>query len=53
MKNFKVDFAKFQNKIKNHEPFAISRCNDGEMIIMFDEFIDLRKNLNGEFIYDP
>ncbi len=53
MKNFKTDFAKFQEMIKNHQSFAISRCNDGEMMIMFNEFIDLRKKLNGEFIYDP
>jgi hypothetical protein len=53
MKDFKQDFAKFEKMIKNHEPFAISRNNDGEMIILFDEFIDLRKKLNGEFIYDP
>jgi hypothetical protein len=53
MKNFKVDFGKFQEMIKNHQPFAISRNNDGEMIILFDEFIDLRQKLNGEFIYDP
>ena len=53
MKDFKEDFKKFETKIKNHEPFAISRNNDGEMIILFNEFIDLRKKLNGEFIYDP
>lgn len=53
MKDFKTDFTKFEEMIKNHEPFAISRNNDGEMIILFDEFIDLRQKLNGEFIYDP
>jgi hypothetical protein len=53
MKNFKTDFNKFHDMIKNHEPFAISRNNDGEMIILFNEFIDLRQKLNGEFIYDP
>jgi hypothetical protein len=53
MKNFKTDFNKFHDMIKNHKPFAISRNNDGEMIILFDEFIDLRQKLNGEFIYDP
>jgi hypothetical protein len=53
VKNFKIDFEKFQEMIKNHQPFAISRNNDGEMIILFDEFIDLRQKLNGEFIYDP
>jgi hypothetical protein len=53
MKNFRTDFTKFYEKIKNHQPFAISRNNDGEMIILFNEFIDLRQKLNGEFIYDP
>jgi hypothetical protein len=53
MKTFGGDFIKFQEKIKNHIPFAVSRNNDGEMIILFNEFIDLRQKLNGEFIYDP
>ena len=53
MKDFKTDFAKFENMIKNHEPFAISRNNDGEMIILFNEFIDIRQKMNGEFVYDP
>jgi hypothetical protein len=39
--------------IKNHQPFAISRNNDGEMIILFDQFIDLTKKMNGEFVYNP
>lgn len=53
MKTFGGDFLKFYEKIKGHQPFAVSRNNDGEMIILFDEFIDLRTKLNGEFIYDP
>ena len=53
MKTFKGEFEKFYLKIKNKEHFALSRCNDGEMIILFNEFIDLRQKLNGEFIYDP
>ena len=53
MKTFKGDFDKFAGMIRNHQPFAISRNNDGEMIILFNEFIDLRQKLNGEFIYDP
>ncbi len=53
MKDFKQDFNKFHSMIVNHKPFAISRNNDGEMIILFNEFIDLRQKLNGEFIYDP
>jgi len=53
MKTFKGDFDKFYNKIKNHESFALSRNNDGEMTILFNEFIDLTKKCNGEFIYDP
>ena len=53
MKDFKQDFTKFKGMIQNHEPFAISRNNDGEMIILFDQFIDIRTKLNGEFVYDP
>ena len=53
MKTFGGDFLKFYEKIKNHQPFAVSRNNDGEMVILFNEFIDLRQKLNGEFIYDP
>jgi len=53
MKTFKGDFDKFHEMIKNHQPFAISRNNDGEMIILFNEFIDIRHKCNGEFIYDP
>jgi hypothetical protein len=53
VKTFREDFSKFQEMIVNHKPFAISRNNDGEMIILFNEFIDLRTKLNGEFIYDP
>lgn len=53
MKNFNTDFDKFFEKIKNKQPFALSRNNDGEMIILNNEFIDLRAKCNGEFIYDP
>jgi hypothetical protein len=53
MKNFKEDFYKFKDKIANHQPFALSRCNDGEMIILFNEFIDIRNKCNGEFVYNP
>ena len=48
MKTFKGDFDKFHEMIKNHQPFAISRNNDGEMIILFNEFIDIRHKCNGE-----
>jgi hypothetical protein len=53
IKNFKQDFYKFRDKIANREPFALSRCNDGEAIIMFDESIDIRNKCNGEFFYIP
>lgn len=53
MKTFKGDFDKFLNMIKDKEPLAISRNNDGEMIILNNEFIDLRHKCNGEFIYNP
>jgi hypothetical protein len=53
MKDFKQDFAKFAKMVKEHQSFAISRNNDGEMIILFNEFIDIRNKCNGEFIYNP
>jgi hypothetical protein len=53
MKTFNGDFNFFLEKIKNKEPFAISRNNDGEMIILNNEFIDLTGKCNGEFIYNP
>lgn len=53
MKTFENDFNFFLNKVKGKQPFAISRNNDGEMIILNNEFIDLRQKCNGEFIYDP
>lgn len=53
MKTFKNDFEKFYSKIKNKESFALSRNNDGEMIILNNEYINLLDKYNGEFIYDP
>jgi hypothetical protein len=52
-KTFFGDFDKFLEKLRNKEPFALSRNNDGEMIILNNEFIDLTAKCNGEFIYDP
>src|SRR5579859_8011444 len=53
MKTFKGDFDYFYAKLKNNEPFALSRNNDGEMIILNNEYINLLDKCNGEFIYDP
>lgn len=53
MKTFDGDFDFYLKKIQNKEPFALSRNNDGEMIILNNQFIDLRHKCNGEFIYDP
>lgn len=53
MKTFLDEFNKIKEKIVNKECFALSRANDGEMKILFDEYIDLRKKCNGEFIYNP
>lgn len=52
-KDFKTDIRLFEKMLIDKSPYALSRNNDGEMIILFDEFIDIRKKLNGEFIYDP
>jgi len=38
MKNFKDEFEKYYDKIKNHEPFAFSRWADGELWILEDKF---------------
>jgi hypothetical protein len=53
MKTFKGDFEKFANKIASNEPFALSRNNDGEMIILNNQYINLLDKYNGEFVYDP
>tara|TARA_R100000458_G_C8273827_1_gene248713 strand:- start:1562 stop:2353 length:792 start_codon:yes stop_codon:yes gene_type:complete len=38
MKNFKDEFERYYDKIKNHEPFAFSRWADGELWILEDKF---------------
>jgi hypothetical protein len=49
MKTFKGDFEKFYTLIEKGDPFALSRNNDGEMIILNNELI-----VNGgEFDFDP
>lgn len=53
MKTFDGDFYKFINKIQSGEHFSLSRWGDGELMILEDKFIDLRKQKNGEFRYDP
>lgn len=53
MKSFKEEFDQFKTYIEYHKPFSLSRCNDGEMIIMNNEYINLLNKCNGEFIYDP
>ena len=52
MKTFKGEFEKYYLKIKSHEPFALSRCNDGEAMILFRESLNLLNKCNGEFCYD-
>lgn len=52
MKNFNQELNIFYNKINNGENIAITRFGDGEMMIMDNEFIDLTKKANGEFIYN-
>lgn len=53
MKTFGNDFNYFLKLIQDKYPFALSRNNDGEMIILNNEFIDLTAKCNGEFIHDP
>ena len=49
-KDFRQEFYKFRDKLKNNEPFALSRCNDGEMIILENEFIDISCLTKGSYI---
>ena len=52
-RDFHKEFFWFLDKIKNNQPFALSRFGDGELIIMDNKPIDLRNAKNGEFRYDP
>jgi len=52
MKTFEGDFNKFLNKLKNKEPFSLSRWGDGELSILEEKNLDLREKGNGEFRYD-
>lgn len=51
-KDFREEFYKFRNKLANKEPFALSRANDGEAMILFNESLNLLNKCNGEFCYD-
>jgi len=53
MKTFEGDFYKFLNKIKSGEHFSLSRWGDGELMILNNEFIDIRSKGDGEFRFDP
>jgi hypothetical protein len=52
-KEFRTDFDFFFNKVKSKTPFALSRNNDGEMIILNNEYINLLDKCNGEFVFNP
>jgi hypothetical protein len=52
-KKFGNDFLFFLNKIKNNEHFALSRWGDGELSILENKKLDLRRKGNGEFLFDP
>ena len=45
MKNFREDFFKFTDKIKNDEHFAFSRYSDGEMYILQNRYLVLSDGL--------
>ena len=51
-KDFREEFYKFRDKLANKEPFALSRANDGEAMILFNESLNLLNKCNGEFCYD-
>jgi hypothetical protein len=52
MKEFKLDFKKFLDKIKNKENFAITRFGDGELSIIEGNSLNLLNKGAGEFAYD-
>jgi hypothetical protein len=52
-KDFNKELYFFLDKIKNDEPFSLSRWGDGELIILENKHIDLRNTKNGEFRHDP
>ena len=41
MKDFREDFFKLYNKLKNGEHFSFGRFSDGEMIIMQNKYLEL------------
>lgn len=53
MKTFEGDFNLFLNKIKNGEPFSITRFGDGELSIIEGKGLNLLNKGNGEFAYNP
>jgi len=53
MKTFEGDFNIFLNKIKNDDPFSITRFGDGELSIIEGKYLNLLNKGNGEFAYDP
>jgi len=53
MKTFAGDFDLFLNKIKHNECFSLSRWGDGELMILENNYIDIRSKGNGEFRFDP
>ncbi len=53
MKNYVDEFNKFKSKIEKNEPFSLVRFGDGELYILSERYIDIRKKCNGEWKYDP
>lgn len=51
--SFQGDIKFILNKITNKENFSFARSGDGELSIIENRFIDIRKKANGEFKYDP
>lgn len=52
-RDFNNELIHFLEKIKKREHFSLSRWGDGELMILENQFIDLRNVKNGEFCYDP
>ncbi len=54
MKSFREELLRFQEKLAAHEPFALARFGDGEMVILMGDHPNRARRVAGiEYQYDP
>ena len=54
MKAFRDELLRFQRKLAAHEPFALARFGDGEMVILMGDHPHRARRIRGvEYGYDP